>query len=123
MKHSVFHNVLNHLHSATTRVLWLVCAVMALCAVSCDTNEKKMNDIERAESMLRNNPEEALAIMESIDRSTILENRELAYYALVYSEACYYNRRLISDDSLTSISVDYYKNRNDHDRRARARRA
>ena len=120
MKHSVFHNVLNHLHSATTRVLWLVCAVMALFAVSCDTNEKKMNDIERAESMLRNNPEEALAIMESIDRSTILENRELAYYALVYSEACYYNRRLISDDSLTSISVNYYKNRNDHDRRARA---
>lgn len=121
MKRTVFHNVINKLHGTTTKVLCFVCAVVLLCvAAGCDPNKEEMNDIERAESMLRNNPEEALAIMESIDRSTIFENRELAYYALVYSEACYYNRKLISSDSLTSISVDYYDNRKDYDRRARA---
>lgn len=121
MKRIVFHNVINKLHGTTTKVLCFVCAVVLLCvAAGCDPNKEEMNDIERAESMLRNNPEEALAIMESIDRSTIFENRELAYYALVYSEACYYNRKLISSDSLTSISVDYYDNRKDYDRRARA---
>ena len=121
MKRTVFHNVINKLHGTTTKVLCYLCAVVLLCvAAGCDPNKEEINDIERAESMLRNNPEEALAIMESIDRSTIFENRELAYYALVYSEACYYNRKLISSDSLTSISVDYYDNRKDYDRRARA---
>ena len=121
MKQTLIHNIIHFMRSTNHRVLLLLCVVMSLSlAVGCDIKEEEVNDIERAESLLRNKPEEALAIMESIDRSTIHENSELAYYALIYSEACYYNRKLISSDSLTSISVNYYKNRNNHDRRARA---
>ena len=99
----------------------MMSVIVSLCfAVGCVRDKDDTLVIERAESLLRNNPQEALSLMESIDRSTIHENSELAYYALIYSEACYYNRKLVDSDSLTSISVKYYNNRRDYDRRARA---
>ncbi len=95
--------------------------VVSLCfSVGCVREKDETLVIERAESLLRNDPQEALSLMEGIDRSTIHDKSELAYYALIYSEACYYNRKLVASDSLTRISVKYYNNRRDYDRRARA---
>ena len=101
----------------------LICmfTVMSLSfIVGCTTNVDVMDDVERAESMLIDNPTEALSIMQSIDASKLKDRADNAHYALVYSEACYYNRMLVNSDSLTRISVDYYDNRDNHDRRARA---
>lgn len=121
MKQRVVQNITESIRSASQYVLLFLCGVVSLLSVvGCGKSVEEVNSVERAESLLKDHPEEALAIMESIDRSTILDNRELAYYSLIYSEACYYNRKLIASDSLTSISVNYYHNRNNHDLRARA---
>ena len=121
MKQTLIHNILDIIHRNFHRALSLFWVLFVLTlSTSCSVTEDGIDDVERAESLLKDSPEEALAIMEGIDRSEITENRELAYYALIYSEACYYNRKLIASDSLTSISVNYYKNSDNHDLRARA---
>ncbi|MBO5017799.1 MAG: tetratricopeptide repeat protein [Alistipes sp.] len=88
--------------------------------VSCHRSENEMPAVERAEIIVEQDPEEALEIMRSVDRNAITKREDLAHYALVYSEACYYNRILVSSDSLTHIAVDYYKNSSDHEHRARS---
>jgi tetratricopeptide (TPR) repeat protein len=88
--------------------------------VGCGKRVSVMDDVERAESMLIDNPTEALSIMQSIDASEVTDRSDFAYYYLVYSEACYYNRMLVDKDSLTRVAVDYYNDCNNHDHRARA---
>ena len=96
MENSFIHKTIGQLHHHSARVLCMMSVIVSLCfAVGCVRDKDETLVIERAESLLRNNPQEALSLMESIDRSTIHENSELAYYALVYSEACYYNRKLV----------------------------
>lgn len=103
------------------RGAWGVVIVVAmLTLVGCEKEYNAMDDIRRAEEIAEQNPEEALAIMESIDRSLLKEENELAYYSLIFSEAHYYNRNLINNDSLTKIAASYYKQGNNHDCRARA---
>lgn len=99
-----------------------VIAICLLCMliVSCHRSENEMPAVERAEVIVEQDPEKALEIMRSVDRNAITKREDLAHYALVYSEACYYNRILVSSDSLTRIAVDYYKNSSDHEHRARS---
>ncbi len=99
-----------------------IIAICLLCMliVSCHRSENEMPAVERAEVIVEQDPEEALEIMRSVDRNAITKREDLAHYALVYSEACYYNRILVSSDSLTHIAVDYYKNSSDHEHRARS---
>ncbi len=108
----------SHVTMTVMRLLTIV--VLSLFAVGCAEREDGMDEVLRAESKLEENPKEALAIMQRVDRSEIETNSDVARYALVYSEACYYNRILVDSDSLTSISVKYYKNSSDHELRARA---
>ncbi len=94
--------------------------LLCMLIVSCHRSENEMPAVERAEAIVEQDPEEALEIMRSVDRNAITKREDLAHYALVYSEACYYNRILVSSDSLTRIAVDYYKNSSDHEHRARS---
>lgn len=97
-------------------VICLLCMLLA----SCHRSEEEMPAVERAEAIVEEEPATALEIMRSVDRDAITDRENLAHYALVYSEACYYNRILVNSDSLTHIAVDYYKNSDDHEHRARS---
>ena len=114
------YNTINYVRRNTHMLLCMVAVMSLSFVVGCGKSVSVMDDVERAESMLIDNPTEALSIMQSIDASEVTDRSDFAYYNLVYSEACYYNRMLVDSDSLTRISVDYYDNRNNHDRRARA---
>lgn len=119
MERTLIHNNLDYVRRFSKSMLFFVVFALML-AVGCTPAKDKVSDVQRAESLLNSDPVQALEIMRSIDRSTIHENAEIAHYALVYSEACYYNRMLVTSDSLTRICVDYYGGRQDLDRRARA---
>lgn len=80
-----------------------------LLLVACNTNDQITATINEAEALAPNEPKRAIELMASIDREEIESDAMMARYALVYSEALYYNRSLISSDSLTSIAVDYYE--------------
>ena len=114
--------IVNNIHHILGKHLCLMSIVFVLLAlVGCVTEKRNiMDSVAEAEAIVQSNPEEALRIMEGIDRNLITIDDDLGYYALVYSEANYYNRILVSSDSLTRVSIEQYNRSSDHDRRARA---
>ena len=98
----------------------LVFIAVMLISVGCDDEVLFEEEIRHAEVIAEEQPERALAIMEAVDGQAISGASNRAYYALVYSEVCYYNRMLVDCDSLTRVAVDYYKTSNDYEKRARA---
>lgn len=98
----------------------LILVAVMLLSVGCDDDVLFEEEIRHAEAIAEEQPERALAIMEAVDGLAISGASNRAYYALVYSEVCYYNRMLVDNDSLTRIAVDYYKTSNDYEKRARA---
>lgn len=97
--------------------LWLV-ACMAL-MVACSSREA-LRSMERAEQLLEDAPEEALRVMEGVDGEALRTEEDRARYALVYSEAYYYNYIDVDVDTLTQSIMDYYLESDDHNQRARA---
>ena len=92
---------------------------MALVAVGC-TSREALESIERAEQLMADSPEEALRIMQGVDRESLRSDEDKARYELVYSEACYYNFMDVDVDSLTRPMMRYYLESDNHDERARA---
>ena len=97
--------------------LWLA-ACMAL-MVACSSREA-LRSMERAEQLLDDAPEEALRVMEGVDGEALRTEEDRARYALVYSEACYYNYIDVDVDTLTQSIMDYYLENDNHAERARA---
>lgn len=97
--------------------LWLV-ACMAL-MVACSSREA-LRSMERAEQLLEDAPEEALRVMEGVDGEALRTEEDRARYALVYSEACYYNYIDVDVDTLTQSMMRYYLESDNHAERARA---
>lgn len=114
--------IVNNIHHILGKHLCLMSIVFVLLAlVGCVTEKRNiMDSVAEAEAIVQSNPEEALRIMEGIDRNLITIDDDLGYYALVYSEANYYNRILVISDSLTIVSIEQYNRSSDHHRRARA---
>lgn len=98
-------------------VLFVVAFILAGCTAK---QHNVMDSVAEAEEIVITNPSEALRIIESVDSEKITKDDDMGYYALVYSEARYYNRILVKSDSLTRLCVEEYRNERDHDRRARA---
>ena len=97
--------------------LWV--ALVVLIAVGC-TSREALESIERAEQLMADNPEEALRIMQGVDRESLRSDEDRARYELVYSEACYYNFMDVDVDSLTRPMMRYYLESDNHAERARA---
>ena len=97
--------------------LWLA-ACMAL-MVACSSREA-LRSMERAEQLLEDAPEEALRVMEGVDGEALRTEEDRARYALVYSEACYYNYIDVDVDTLTQSMMRYYLESDNHAERARA---
>ena len=97
--------------------LWV--ALVVLIAVGC-TSREALESIERAEQLMADSPEEALRIMQGVDRESLRSDEDRARYELVYSEACYYNFMDVDVDSLTRPMMRYYLESDNHAERARA---
>lgn len=87
---------------------------------ACSTDSAIIEKIDRAESIVEQTPEQALRIMQGINRADIRGDKDFARYALVYSEAAYYNRIASDNDSLAAPMAEYYLESDNHAERARA---
>ncbi len=104
------------------RRLLIVAQIVAfvLC-IGCSSDEATMADIYHAEAIAEEYPDSALTIMRGIDVDKVRTERDMMRYRLVYSEAAYYGRMYVANDSLTKPLFDYYyANHESHDKRARA---
>ena len=86
----------------------LLTLVAALLFVACRTDNTSIQLLDQAEAMMNAAPDTALALLDSID-SQRLGRADNARYALLRSQALDKNFIDITNDSLISIAVDYYK--------------
>ena len=112
---------------------WLAIAIVGLCSYmlygcagakeekrATSTPQDIIAQIERADTLSMNFPEEAIAILRGIDRSAIVDEASLALYNMLCSEASYFSGVASDNDSLTYAAKEYYHTSNEHGRRARA---
>ena len=86
----------------------LLTLVAALLFVACRTDNTSIQLLDQAEALMNAAPDTALALLDSID-SQRLSRADNARYALLRSQALDKNFIDITNDSLISIAVDYYK--------------
>lgn len=84
------------------------------------TDGEILKKLDYVEQIVEEQPDEAFEIISKIDRSRVLGEEHIARYALLYSEACYYNRMFVDVDTLTHLAVQYFSNSDMHDEHARA---
>lgn len=88
-------------------ILFII-AIAALSA-ACSRNAATEAALDRADSLMSEHPDSALAILSAIDGTPLPQGSELqARYALLLTQAKFRNYIQESDDSLISIAVKYY---------------
>lgn len=95
-----------------------VALCVALFAGCSDGDE--LRRLDEAEKIMEVEPERALEIVEDVDLANMRTEEGRARYALIYSEACYYNYVDLESDSLTRPMMRYYLESEEHGARARA---
>lgn len=100
----------------TTILYVLLCCA---CIFSCQRdNTTKL--LELAEAQIWENPDSTLQILEQISSPEKLKGKEQADYALLLTQAKYRCNILAPSDSLINITIDYYKEKEDADRKGAA---
>ena len=101
------------------RVTYLFWALGMALLVAC-SGRGALASVERAEKLLESDPSVALEVVRGVDPAQLRSEADRARYALVYSEACYYNYVEVASDSLTRPMMRYYLESDNHAERARA---
>ena len=114
---NIFQRVAESFVMVVARVAVVV--VVALSVAGCGRAEL-LEDILEAESIAQEHPDEALAIMQSVDPDDLSTSKLRGHYALSYIITQYYNELIPASDSLSSQAVEFFAKSDDHNRRARA---
>lgn len=84
--------------------------VLVLCAaLSCSDDTAVMEELDRAEAVMKEYPDSALALLDSLDRSRLTTREAKARHSLLYSQALDKNWIELTSDSVISPAVKYYK--------------
>lgn len=87
-------------------------AISAIVLGGCHRGAEMRNALLRADSLMNNAPDSALAILRTLDMSRATE-AQTARYALLVTKAEYKTDVIQPKDSLISIATDYYAGRGD----------
>lgn len=82
--------------------------VLILFCTSCHQQQQSVRVLDHAESLMRENPSDALHLLETIHSEKLSRASTRAKYALLYSQALDKNQIFSTDDSLIRIAVRYY---------------
>ncbi len=93
---------------------------VVLLFLSCSTPHSIVARLESSEVLLAENPDSALRIIRSINRSKVRGDSRKAQYALLYSRALDKNFIDVKDDSLARVAVDYYSQKGSAEQQATA---
>lgn len=114
---NIFQRAAEGIEAVAARVAVVV--VVALSVAGCGRAEL-WEDILEAEAIAQEHPDQALAIMESINPGDLNSAKLRGHYALSYIITQYYNELIPASDSLSSQAVEFFAKSDDHNRRARA---
>ena len=91
--------------------IFLLFILVAL--ISCNDPKPITDTLHRAEALMNENPDSAWTVLNTISPDEMGQNRNRAFYALLYTQAQDKTYRDETNDSLISIAVDYYRNTDD----------
>ena len=95
------------------KFLWLILAFVVLVAVvtSCGRALRYDGRLMAADSLMRDNPDSALAIIEAVNPDSLTTQSDRAYHDLLLTQARYkcYKEITASDDSAANRALAYYR--------------
>ena len=87
----------------------ITAAVLTCCAVlSCADDSAVMEELDRAEAVMEEHPDSALALLDTLDRSRLTTREARARHALLYSQALDKNYIELTTDSIIRPAAQYY---------------
>ena len=89
---------------------------LSACTGSVEKNETEAL-LSRAESVMEQYPDSALAILDTVSRQTLHGREQTARYSLLYSQALEKNDILLETDSVIAPAVTYYRRHGSPDER------
>lgn len=102
-------------------ILFILTILLLLACTACDRSARHVTEhLSQAEELIWAAPDSALHILESISTSRHLTGKEQADYALLLSLAQYRCYIPVSSDSLINLAIEYYKDKNDADKKGAA---
>ena len=91
--------------------IFLLLILVAL--MSCNDPKPITDTLHRAEALMSESPDSAWTLLNTISPDEMGQNRNRAFYALLYTQAQDKTYRDETDDSLINIAVDYYRDTDD----------
>ena len=102
-------------------ILFNLTIILLLACTACDRSTRHVTEnLSQAEELIWTAPDSALHILESIPTSRHLIGKEQADYVLLLSLAQYRCYIPVSSDSLINLAIEYYKDKNDADKKGAA---
>ena len=95
------------------QALYTIAILLLLCITACQKQYPVAEKLLQAEAVLNEYPDSALNLLKDIAQPELKTQAHHARYALLYSQALDKNYIDLTNDSLISIAVDYYKDRDD----------
>ena len=97
----------------TKQTLYAITSLLVLCITACQKHSPMAEKLLQAETVMNEHPDSALNLLKGIAQPELQTQEHRARYALLYSQALDKNYIDVTNDSLISIAVNYYKDRND----------
>ena len=102
-------------------ILFILTILLLLACTACYRSTRHVTEhLSQAEELIWTAPDSALHVLESISASRHLTGKEQADYALLLSLAQYRCYIPVSSDSLINLAIEYYKDKNDADKKGAA---
>lgn len=102
-------------------ILFILTILLLLACTACYRSTLHVTEhLSQAEGLIWAAPDSALHLLESISASRHLTGKEQADYALLLSLAQYRCYIPVSSDSLINLAIEYYKDKNDADKKGAA---
>ena len=102
-------------------ILFILTILLLLACTACYRSTRHVTEhLSQAEELIWAASDSALHILESISTSRHLTGKEQADYALLLSLAQYRCYISVSSDSLINLAIEYYKDKNDADKKGAA---
>ena len=102
-------------------ILFILTILLLLACTACYRSTRHVTEhLSQAEELIWTAPDSALLLLESISASRHLTGKEQADYALLLSLAQYRCYIPVSSDSLINLAIEYYKDKNDADKKGAA---
>lgn len=91
------------------KLTYILMAVVALCMASCSKSTRYAEEIDRAEKLMRSNPDSALGILDAIDPSELKQESLRAKYHYLKGYGHLGRNRSMIGDSLIRVAHEYYR--------------